>query len=123
TVAAFSETAWGITGARPIGGFIRQRSFGCGWMEVGHDWVLLVLLGSALLNAMYFLPMLWRGWFARPAAWHDDNFASARFESHWMLLLPPLITALLSLLVGLLAASVLSPLGWSQLIVEREFAI
>ncbi len=40
-----------------------------------------------------------------------------------MLLLPPLLTALLSLLVGLLAATALSPLGWSQLIVEREFAI
>jgi len=85
--------------------------------------VLLVLLGSALLNAAYFLPLLWRGWFAEPADWHEDRWAGERFETHWMLLLPPLLTALLSLLVGLLAATALSPLGWSQLIVEREFAI
>ncbi|MCF6780519.1 complex I subunit 5 family protein [Stutzerimonas stutzeri] len=123
TMAAFSVAALGMIGVPPIAGFISKWTLGLGALEVGHDWVVLVLLGSALLNAMYFLPLLWRGWFARPAAWHDDNFASARFETHWMLLLPPLITALLSLLVGLLAASVLSPLGWSQLIVEREFAI
>lgn len=123
TMAAFSVAALGMIGVPPIAGFISKWTLGLGALEVGHDWVVLVLLGSALLNAMYFLPLLWRGWFARPAAWHDDNFASARFETHWMLLLPPLITALLSLLVGLLGASVLSPLGWSQLIVEREFAI
>ncbi|CDZ95108.1 complex I subunit 5 family protein [Pseudomonas saudiphocaensis] len=123
TMAAFSVAALGMIGVPPIAGFISKWTLGLGALEVGHDWVVLVLLGSALLNAMYFLPLLWRGWFARPAAWHDDNFAGARFETHWMLLLPPLITALLSLLVGLLAASVLSPLGWSQLIVEREFAI
>ena len=123
TMAAFSVAALGMIGVPPIAGFISKWTLGLGALEVGHDWVVLVLLGSALLNAMYFLPLLWRGWFARSAAWHDDNFASARFETHWMLLLPPLITALLSLLVGLLAASVLSPLGWSQLIVEREFAI
>ena len=123
TMAAFSVGALGMIGIPPIAGFISKWTLGLGALEVGQDWVVLVLLGSALLNAMYFLPLLWRGWFARPAAWHEDNYADARFETHWMLLLPPLITALLALLVGLLAATVLSPLGWSQLIVEREFAI
>lgn len=123
TMAAFSVGALGMIGIPPIAGFISKWTLGLGALEVGQDWVVLVLLGSALLNAMYFLPLLWRGWFARPAAWHEDSYADARFETHWMLLLPPLITALLALLVGLLAATVLSPLGWSQLIVEREFAI
>lgn len=123
TMAAFSVGALGMIGIPPIAGFISKWTLGLGALEVGQDWVVLVLLGSALLNAMYFLPLLWRGWFARPAAWHEDNYVDARFETHWMLLLPPLITALLALLVGLLAATVLSPLGWSQLIVEREFAI
>ena len=52
---------------------------------------LLVLLGSALLNAAYFLPLLWRGWFAEPADWHQNRWADERFETHWMLLLPPLL--------------------------------
>ncbi|MCB4796080.1 monovalent cation/H+ antiporter subunit D family protein [Pseudomonas sp. NP21570] len=123
TMTAFSIGALGMIGIPPIAGFISKWTLGLGALEVGQDWVLLVLLGSALLNAAYFLPLLWRGWFAEPADWHQNRWADERFETHWMLLLPPLLTALLSLLVGLLAATALSPLGWSQLIVEREFAI
>ncbi|MDH2241733.1 proton-conducting transporter membrane subunit [Pseudomonas sp. GD03909] len=126
TMTAFSIGALGMIGIPPIAGFISKWTLGLGALEVGQDWVLLVLLvllGSALLNAAYFLPLLWRGWFAEPADWHENRWAEERFETHWMLLLPPVITALLSLLVGLLAATALSPLGWSQLIVEREFAI
>ena len=84
--------------------------------------MLLVLLGSAAQRRVLPAAAV-RGWFAEPADWHEDRWAGERFETHWMLLLPPLLTALLSLLVGLLAATALSPLGWSQLIVEREFAI
>ncbi len=123
TMTAFSIGALGMIGIPPIAGFISKWTLGLGALEVGQDWVLLVLLVSALLNAAYFLPLLWRGWFAEPADWHQNRWADERFETHWMLLLPPLLTALLSLLVGLLAATALSPLGWSQLIVEREFAI
>jgi multicomponent Na+:H+ antiporter subunit D len=94
-----------------------------GALEVGQDWVLLVLMGSALLNAGYFLPLLWRGWFAEPADWHEDNWREERWETHWMLLLPAIFTAFLSVLVGVLAGTALSPLGWAQLIVNREFEI
>lgn len=123
TMTAFTIGALGMIGIPPIAGFISKWTLGLGALEVGQDWVVLVLLGSALLNAAYFLPLLWRGWFAEPADWHADRWADERFETHWMLLLPPVLTALLSLMVGLLAATALSPLGWSQLIVEREFAI
>lgn len=123
SMAAFTIGALGMIGVPPIAGFVSKWYLGVGALEVGQDWVLLVLIGSALLNAGYFLPLLWRGWFAEPAHWHHDRWAGERWETHWMLLLPPLVTALLSLLVGLLAGSAISPLGWSQLIVEREFDI
>ena len=38
-----------------------------------------------------------------------------------MLLIPPLITALLALIFGLLASSPYSPLEWVKLIASREF--
>ncbi|MFC3607516.1 complex I subunit 5 family protein [Stutzerimonas tarimensis] len=123
SMAAFTIGALGMIGVPPIAGFVSKWYLGVGALEVGQDWVLLVLIGSALLNAAYFLPLLWRGWFAEPADWHHDRWAGERLETHWMLLLPALFTALLSLLVGLLAGSAISPLGWSQLIVEREFDI
>ncbi len=39
-----------------------------------------------------------------------------------MLLVPPLATALLSLLAGMMAATPVSPLSWAQLIVQGEFS-
>ncbi|GAB3472224.1 proton-conducting transporter transmembrane domain-containing protein [Azotobacter salinestris] len=122
TMTAFSIGALGMIGVPPIAGFVSKWYLGLGALEVGQDWVLLVLLGSALLNAAYFLPLLWRGWFAAPADWQHGRWAGERFETHWMLL-PTLFTALLSLLVGLLAGTAISPLGWSRLIVDREFAL
>lgn len=86
------------------------------------------LVFSGLLNAAYFLPLLWRGWFAAPA----DNWISnskrgngrpGLGETHWMLLWPMLFAAALSLLVGIFAASSISPLAWSQLIINREFGL
>lgn len=123
TMTAFSIGALGMIGIPPIAGFVSKWALGMGALEVGQDWVLLVLMGSALLNAGYFLPLLWRGWFADPADWHEDNWREERWETHWMLLLPAVFTALLAVVVGVLAGTALSPLGWAQLIVRREFEL
>lgn len=128
SMAAFTLGALGMIGVPPIAGFISKWYLGLGALESGHDWVLLVLVGSGLLNAAYFLPLLWRGWFARaPGQWPDEQpLGTGRpglGETHWMLLWPTLLTAALALLVGILAGSGLSPLAWSQLIVNREFGL
>jgi multicomponent Na+:H+ antiporter subunit D len=124
TMAAFSVGALGMIGVPPVAGFISKVYLGMGALEVEQPWVVLVLAGSALLNAAYFLPLLYRGWFGKPpaAGWNEDNFKGHRFETHWMLLVPTLFTALISILVGVFAGSILSPLGWSEFIVFREFA-
>lgn len=83
--------------------------------------MVLVLAASTLLNAGYFLPILRAAWFeAPPAAWPHEH--RHRHETALGLLVPPVITALLVLLAGLLAGSDLSPLGWAKLVVEREYA-
>jgi multicomponent Na+:H+ antiporter subunit D len=38
-----------------------------------------------------------------------------------MLLMPPVLTALLSLIAGLLAEAPLSPLEWARRIAEKEY--
>ena len=126
TMAAFTIGALGMIGVPPIAGFISKWYLGLGALQVGQDWVLLVLVGSGLLNAAYFLPLLYRGWFAAPI--HDwsegpkpgDGRPGWR-ETHWQLLVPTLFTASLSVLVGVLAGTDISPLAWAQLIVDREF--
>ena len=121
TTLAFTLGALGMIGVPPMAGFITKWYLGRGALAAGQDWVLVVLFASGLLNAAYFLPILYKAWF-QPAAgdWpHERHYA--RFETHWMLLLPPVITAVLALLVGLLAAAPYSVLEWARLIAFREY--
>lgn len=126
TMTAFTLAALGMIGVPPTAGFISKWYLGYGALEVGQDWVLLVLVLSGLLNAAYFLPLIYRGWFvAPPAEWpHERQLGSGKpwlGETHWMLLAPVLFTTVLALLVGVLAGSALSPLTWSELIMNRQF--
>ncbi len=126
TMAAFTLGALGMIGVPPTAGFISKWYLGLGALEVGHDWVLLVLVLSGLLNAAYFLPLIYRGWFARPPTrWPKERALGSGKpglgETHWMLLTPVLFTTVLALLAGLFAASELSPLAWSQLSIDRQF--
>jgi multicomponent Na+:H+ antiporter subunit D len=90
-------------------------------MAAGKPWVIVVLVASSLLNAAYFLPIIYRGWFQEPSeSWHG-NTSAGLLETHWMLLFPPLITASLSLVAGLLADAPFSPLEWARLIAAREY--
>jgi multicomponent Na+:H+ antiporter subunit D len=125
TMAAFTVGALGMIGIPPIAGFISKWYLGLGALEAGFPAILAVLIGSSLLNALYFLPLIYRGWFAAPATtgWSRDQYPDTKFETHWMLLLPPLLTAVLSLLAGLFAGSLISPLGWTELVVNREFGL
>ena len=75
---------------------------------------------SALLNAMYFLPILHRAWFRPPRGpWPDDQGRGV--DAKPMLLVPVLLTALFSVGVGVFAAMPWSPLDWARLIVRREY--
>ncbi|HKL78014.1 MAG TPA: proton-conducting transporter membrane subunit [Gammaproteobacteria bacterium] len=119
TMAAFTVGALGMVGAPPTAGFITKWYLGLGALEAGAGWVVAVLAASSLLNAAYFLPILYTAWFRAPAApWPERHH---RFEAHWMLLAPPLATAVLTLLLGLLAQTPFSALQWAHLIVSREF--
>lgn len=128
TMMAFTLGALGMIGVPPTAGFISKWYLGLGALEVGQDWVLLVLVISGLLNAAYFLPLIYRGWFAAPPAqWPKERpLGSGRpglGETHWMLLAPVLFTTVLALLAGILAGSEFSPLAWSQLIIDRQFGL
>jgi multicomponent Na+:H+ antiporter subunit D len=136
TMGAFSIAALGMIGVPPIAGFVSKWYLGLGALEAGVHWPLYVLTLSSLLNAAYFLPILHAAWFCEPTTqWPaagsgtgtengkpiGDSGRWLRPETGWLLLLPPLVTAALSLLIGLFASSPFSPLEWSLLIAEREF--
>lgn len=121
TMAAFTIGALGMIGIPPIAGFISKWYLGLGALEVGQNWVMLVLIASTLLNAAYFLPILYAAWFCQPASpWPNErNFGSK--ETAWALLLPSLATAALALAAGLLASLPYTPLEWVRFITQNEF--
>ncbi len=124
TTLAFSVGALGMIGIPPIAGFVSKWYLGLGGVTAGQHWVLLVLAASTLLNAGYFLPILYRAWFRPlPAAWENEHRFQTRFETMGALLWPPVITAVLCLLAGLFAAAPVSPLQWAQLIARREYGL
>jgi multicomponent Na+:H+ antiporter subunit D len=121
TMSAFTIAALGMIGLPPIAGFVSKWYLGTGAVEVGAYWVLGVLATSSLLNALYFLPIIYAAWF-KPAAqsWPEQK---QKLETHWMLLLPPAVTALLAIAAGVLSSGPVSPLSWVELIAAREYGL
>jgi len=125
TTLAFSVAALGMIGVPPVAGFVSKWYLGLGALEAGMAaWVMPVLITSSLLNAAYFLPVLYRAWFRVPGpVWPAEHIPAARFETSAALLWPPVVTATLALAAGLFAAAPYSPLEWSTLIAHREYGL
>lgn len=122
TTTAFTLGALGLIGFPPLAGFVSKWYLGLGAWESGANWVLAVLLISGLLNAAYFLPLLYRAWFEPPPpAWPQPKTLSRVFETHALLLFPPLVTAILVVLLGVFAGLNVATLGWVQWLVNQEF--
>lgn len=120
TMAAFSVAALGMIGVPPLAGFVSKWYLAAGAIEAGQPWVVGVLLGSSMLNALYFLPILHRAWFRDPPEAPAREPRTTFLEAPWMLLFPPLATALLVLGAGLFASAPFSPLGWARFIATSE---
>jgi multicomponent Na+:H+ antiporter subunit D len=123
TMAAFTIGALGMIGIPPLPGFVSKWHLAVGSWEASQYWVLGVLALSTLLNAAYFLPILYHAWFEAPDAERTAMMqAPTGVETTWGLLLPPLVTAAIAVAVGLFAGAPFSPLVWAKLIAERAYA-
>lgn len=95
TMSAFTLGAIGLAGIPPLNGFVSKWYLGLGALEASSPLVLAVLLVSGLLNAGYFFPVVYRSYF----------FASKKHnqykEASPLLLIPLVLTAVLSLVFGL----------------------
>lgn len=116
TMASFTVAAFGMIGIPPTAGFVTKWYLGLGGLQSGQGWVLAVLAVSGILNAMYFLPIVYAAWFEAPdEPWEDRGAAP---EAPWALLLPTAVTAVLGLAAGLFAGLSASPLGLARRAVE-----
>lgn len=120
TLTAFTVAALGMIGVPPVAGFVSKWYLGIGGYQSGAIWIIGVLIISSLLNAAYFLPMIYRAWL-RPAGDTLPGRAELAASRTWLLILPGAFTASAALGAGLFAGYEFSPLGWATLIAERIY--
>lgn len=95
TMGAFTVGAVGLAGVPPLSGFVSKWQLGMGSLQAGEIVPLAVLVLSGLLNAGYFAPIIYRAFLKKGATPYGQGEASPA------MVLPILITALLSVLWGL----------------------
>ena len=96
TYVAFFLGSLSIIGMPPLGGFLSKWNLLVGAVQSQQMVLVAVLLGSSLLNAAYFFPIVYRGFFAPAPA---GGAASGIREAPLFCLLPLSVTALCSLLL------------------------
>lgn len=94
TYLAFMFGSISIIGMPPLGGFISKWNLAIGAVNGDHLILLCVLLVSSLLNAAYFLPIVYRGFFAKAA---DPIYDQGIKEAPIFCLIPLSMTACVSL--------------------------
>ncbi|MGR3761073.1 monovalent cation/H+ antiporter subunit D family protein [Roseobacteraceae bacterium NS-SX3] len=101
TMAAFFIGSLGMIGIPPSGGFVSKWYLVLGSAE-GQEMVFLaVLLVSAVLNAAYFLPVTYTAFFEKEKPGAEGLLALEEVREIPMVAVPLLITAALSLALGL----------------------
>ncbi|MBI5561604.1 MAG: monovalent cation/H+ antiporter subunit D family protein [Deltaproteobacteria bacterium] len=101
TMTAFSIAVLGMIGAPPAGGFATKWYIAVGSMEAGSMAILLVLLASTVLNAAYFLPIVYTAFFRGPkeAGDHHGGHHEEIKENPYMAV-PLVVSAIGSLALG-----------------------
>jgi len=126
TSVAFTVGAFGMIGLPPTAGFISKWQLGTGALASDHEWVLWVLVASSLLNAAYFLPVVYALWFVDPEEIEPSTLGSSdeasadplRVREPKSLLIPALLTAGLTLFLGIAASLAFAPLQIARFIAE-----
>ena len=97
TFAAFFIGAMGVIGLPPTGGFYSKWNLILGTLEAEQTIFMLVLLVSSFLNAFYFLPIVYKGFFGKSD--EDDDTPVKIQEANLCLVIPLVITAIISIVL------------------------
>ena len=98
TTTAFAIGALSMIGIPPTAGFLSKWFMLSGAME-SEQWVAIgVIVISTILNASYFLPIVWRAFLSKPEAGHGASPSMGHGEAPW-----PIVLALMATAIGTIA--------------------
>lgn len=98
TFGAFFIASLSMIGVPPVAGFITKWDLLVGALGAQQIGIMLVLIASTMLNAAYFLPVTYRAFFVKPP---DGVVYNKVKEAPLSMLLPILIAAAISVLIGI----------------------
>lgn len=90
TMMAFFIGSLSVIGIPPTGGFISKWYMLQGALQADHFWIMVIYLVSSLLNACYFLPIVYKAFFCTD---EESQYEDKVKEAPRWCLIPPLITA------------------------------
>ncbi|MCF8067859.1 MAG: monovalent cation/H+ antiporter subunit D family protein [Desulfobacterales bacterium] len=96
TMTAFFIGALSVIGLPPCGGIISKWNIAVGTLETHQAGFLVVLLVSSILNAAYFLPIVYKAFFCGP---EETLFPDKIKEAPLWCVVPLVVTAVLSILM------------------------
>ena len=96
TMAAFTVAALSFIGVPLFAGFVTKWYLSLGALQAGAWWFVLLMIVSALLNAAYWLPIVYLAWFGKAR-----GMPAGIREARWLLLAPTLASAAYVLLLGI----------------------
>ncbi|OIP49288.1 MAG: cation:proton antiporter [Deltaproteobacteria bacterium CG23_combo_of_CG06-09_8_20_14_all_60_8] len=98
TFAAFAIASLSMIGAPPVAGFVTKWYLLLGALQAHQIGIIVVLLGSTLLNVAYFAPVTFKAFFGKRPAGED---AAGIHEAPLAMVIPLMLTALISVLLGI----------------------
>jgi multicomponent Na+:H+ antiporter subunit D len=121
TAAGFAIASLAMIGTPPLSGFVSKWYLGIGMLETGNPWLLAVLLGGALMAAVYLLPIVYRMYFREPVITPDDKTVAEGREAPVTMLAPLVVATVLTFILGLGASLPGMPVDLARMAAESFF--
>ena len=119
--AGFTIAALGMIGTPPLSGFTSKWYLGLGILESESIALLAVLLGGALLAAIYLLPIVYRMYFRPPATLPAEQAAGGGTEAPASMLAPIIAASVITVVLGLGASLHGLPVSLARMAAESFF--
>ncbi|MFW5926449.1 MAG: proton-conducting transporter membrane subunit [Wenzhouxiangella sp.] len=117
TMAAFTIAGLSFMGVPLLAGFITKWYLSLGALSAGRGGFVALMALSGLLNATYWLPIVYRAYF------RATGIPRLREETPWMMLAPILICAAYIVLLGTGAQAPLMPFSLAESAVRLAFGL